>query len=75
MPLHELTKTWGPKTLSGVIDLEDEHTIASAAEEIAEHSGKINLIIVATGILHDGEAFSARKIMEGVKNRSIGARL
>ena len=49
------------KTLSGVIDLEDEHTIAAAAKEIAEHSGKINLIIVATGILHDGAAFRPEK--------------
>ena len=55
------TKFSDPKTLSGVIDLEDEHAIAAAAEEIAEHSGKINLIIVATGILHDGAAFQPEK--------------
>ena len=63
--VHALSRTppklSDPKTLGGVIDLEDEHTIASAAEEIAEHSGKINLIIVATGILHDGVAFQPEK--------------
>ena len=63
--VHALSRTppkfSDPKTLSGVIDLEDEHAIAAAADGIAEHSGTINLIIVATGILHDGAAFQPEK--------------
>ena len=60
-----------PKTLSGVIDLEDEHTIAAAAGEIAEHSGRINLIIVATGVLHDGAAFQPEKSWRALKSDQL----
>ena len=41
-----------PKVSSGRLDLEDESTIAAAAETIA---GPLHLVIVATGMLHDGE--------------------
>ena len=73
--VHALSRTLpklsAPKTLNGVIDLEDEHTIASAAEEIAEHSGKINLIIVATGILHDGAAFQPEKSWRALRTDQL----
>jgi len=51
----------GPKILSGAIDLEDESSIAMAAKRLAEDSGALDLIIVATGILHDGAAFQPEK--------------
>ena len=54
-----------------MIDLEDEYTIASAAEKIAEHSGKINLIIVATGILHDGAAFQLEKSWRALRTDQL----
>ncbi len=63
--VHALSRTQpkfsGPKILNGEIDLEDEQTIAEAADGITQHSGKINLIIVATGILHEGAAFQPEK--------------
>ena len=54
-----------------MIDLENEHAIAATAEEIAEHSGKINLIIVATGILHDGAAFQPEKSWRALRGDQL----
>ena len=63
--VHALSRTppefSDPKIVSGEIDLEDEQAIAEAGDRTAQHSGKINLVIVATGILHDGAAFQPEK--------------
>ena len=43
------------------VDIEREDSIAAAAEQIRDRGGALNLVIVATGILHDGEDFNPEK--------------
>jgi len=45
----------GQKIISMVLDIEDEETIAKAAEAAKDKFGEIHLVFVATGILHDDE--------------------
>lgn len=42
-----------PRVQTGHIDLEDEETIAAAAET-TRHAGGVQIVIVAAGLLHDG---------------------
>jgi len=42
-----------PKTAWQAIDLEDEESIAGAAATVKASAGRLNLVIVATGLLHD----------------------
>ncbi|GAM96993.1 short-chain dehydrogenase/reductase SDR [alpha proteobacterium U9-1i] len=44
----------GAKLLPFAFDLEDEGSISVAAQEIAARSRELDLVIVATGLLHDG---------------------
>lgn len=43
------------------LDLEDEESITEAAAEISRDYGRLGIVIVATGILHDGEALQPEK--------------
>lgn len=43
------------------LDLEDEASIAAAAAALKAEAGRLHLIIVATGILHDGERLKPEK--------------
>ena len=43
------------------LDLESEASIAQAAAAIAESVGRLHLVIVATGILHDGDRLQPEK--------------
>lgn len=53
--------TGSPKTTWQTLDLEDEATIARAAETLRAAAGGVNLIIVASGFLHDGAALKPEK--------------
>jgi NAD(P)-dependent dehydrogenase (short-subunit alcohol dehydrogenase family) len=43
------------------LDLEDEAAIAAAAESIRREAGTLNLVIVASGLLHDGGGLQPEK--------------
>lgn len=43
------------------IDLEDENSIAAAAEAVKRRAEDLRLVIVATGILHDGDGMRPEK--------------
>ncbi len=48
---RSLPRTWSPRTVPFCFDLEDEASITGASQEIGE-AGPLDLVIVATGILH-----------------------
>ncbi|MEM9301307.1 MAG: SDR family NAD(P)-dependent oxidoreductase [Pseudomonadota bacterium] len=52
------------------IDLADEDSIAAAAETVAERTGRLHLLIVATGILHE-EGVSPEKRLEDLAAPSL----
>ena len=54
------TDGWPDGVVAGQIDIEDEDSIAAAAERVSEH-GKVQLLIIASGILSDGEALQPEK--------------
>ncbi len=60
----------GAKLLPFAFDLEDEASIAAAAQEIAAQSPELDLVIVATGILH-GEALSPEKTMRALNGADL----
>jgi len=47
----------------GTIDLEDQDSIAAAAERLAP-AGPFELVLVATGLLHDGEQVPERNLRD-----------
>ena len=49
------------KIVGSRLDLEDEASIAAAAETIKGDAGQLNLVIVASGILHDGGGMQPEK--------------
>ena len=55
----------GAKMLPFAFDLEDEASIAAAAQQIAVQSPVLDLIIVATGVLH-GESLAPEKTMRAL---------
>lgn len=55
----------GDRLTSGTIDITDEPSVAAAAEA-ATADGPLDLVIVATGILHEGEAFAPEKRMRDI---------
>ncbi len=50
-----------PKTTWQALDLEDEASIARAAASVKEAAGELHLVIVASGLLHAGEALQPEK--------------
>lgn len=55
------TSNHSSKIVSGTIDIENEASIAAAALLVKQHSNCIDLVIIATGLLHDGNAFQPEK--------------
>ncbi|MEL0112257.1 MAG: SDR family NAD(P)-dependent oxidoreductase [Rickettsiales bacterium] len=53
------------------IDIEDEGSVASAAEVVRAQVGKIHLVLVATGILHDYSALQPEKSWKHVNAESL----
>lgn len=54
------------------LDVTDEGSIAAAAETVARHAGELHLVIVATGILHDGGAFRPEKSWREIDAAALG---
>ncbi|WP_084421141.1 SDR family NAD(P)-dependent oxidoreductase [Henriciella litoralis] len=54
------TGDWPDGVIASHIDIEDENSIAEAAERVSEN-GKIQLLIIASGLLSDGEALQPEK--------------
>lgn len=48
-------------------DITDESSIAKAASEVHEHCKAVNLVIVATGILHDDQGVEPEKSLANIK--------
>ena len=51
----------GVNAIPGVIDIENETTIADAATLAQDRLGQLDLVIVATGLLHDGNGMAPEK--------------
>jgi NAD(P)-dependent dehydrogenase (short-subunit alcohol dehydrogenase family) len=60
-----------PKTAWQPLDLEDEASIARAAETLRAATGGINLVIVATGLLHDGATLKPEKSWRGLTPEAL----
>jgi NAD(P)-dependent dehydrogenase (short-subunit alcohol dehydrogenase family) len=58
------------KIVSGRIDICDEDSINAAAAAVTA-SGKLDLVIVATGILHGGEAIQPEKSARDIDSRAM----
>lgn len=54
------------------LDIEDEGSVASAADVVRAQAGKIHLVLVATGILHDDIALQPEKSWKHVNADSLG---
>lgn len=54
-----------------VIDLEDETSIASAAERARDLVGDLDLILIATGILHDGKTQQPEKTWRSLEPEQL----
>ncbi len=53
------------------IDLEDEPSIAAAARAVAAEAGRLHLVLVATGVLHDGARLQPEKSWKALSARSL----
>jgi NAD(P)-dependent dehydrogenase (short-subunit alcohol dehydrogenase family) len=53
------------------LDIESEDSIAAAARTISKSAGNLDLIIVATGILHDGGAVKPEKTWRALSQDSL----
>ena len=60
-----------PKVRHQRLDLTDEVTIASAAETVAAQGGAPDLVLVATGILHDGDALRPEKTWRALDGAAL----
>lgn len=60
-----------PKTRWLAIDLEQEETIAAAAAALREACGELHLVIVATGLLHDGSRLQPEKSWRSLDAASL----
>ena len=59
------------KLHSGHLDLEDEGSISQAAEMAEKKLGSLQLVIVATGVLHDGLGLQPEKSWRSVTSDSM----
>ena len=55
------------------LDVEKEETIAEAASSVRTLAGKLHLVIVASGILHDGEKLKPEKTWRALDGSSMEA--
>lgn len=53
------------------LDLRDESSIAAAAEDVAKGCQKLDLIIVATGILHDADGLQPEKTWRALEASNL----
>ena len=60
-----------PKVQHHKLDLEDEATIARAAEMAAVDGSPLDLVIVAAGILHDGDALCPEKTWRALDGAAL----
>lgn len=60
-----------PKLHDHHLDLEDEGTIAAAAGSIGDRLGDLDLVIVATGLLHDGDDLRPEKTWRTLDARQM----
>lgn len=56
---------WAP------VDLAREETIAEAVQSAEANSGKLHLVLVATGILHDGDVLQPEKTWRALEAESL----
>ena len=61
------------KVMGLFLDLEDEKSIAEAAEAIARATGGLRLVILATGLLHDGERLQPEKTWRSLNAPAMAA--
>lgn len=59
-----------PKVTAGSIDLDDEHSIATAAQRAAQHDA-LDLVIVTSGILWEGEDLRPEKSMRELEMQRL----
>jgi NAD(P)-dependent dehydrogenase (short-subunit alcohol dehydrogenase family) len=57
------------------IDLEDEGSIVQAAEEVGRSAGDLHLVLVATGILHDGDRLQPEKTWRSLSPSALDTAL
>ena len=55
------------KVESFPVDIEDERSIAAAADAVHGDDRELDLVIVATGVLHDGDALQPEKRMADIE--------
>lgn len=53
------------------VNLEDEHTLASAAKVIRDAIAHIHLVVIATGFLHDGTAVQPEKTFRALDKEDL----
>ena len=59
------------KVVPGTLDLEDEATIAEAARKAAGSAGRLQLVIVASGLLHEGQSLQPEKTWRSLSAASL----
>ena len=60
-----------PKLRDYRLDLEDEASIAAAAGHIGDRFERLDLVITATGLLHDGDALGPEKTWRALEAASL----
>jgi NAD(P)-dependent dehydrogenase (short-subunit alcohol dehydrogenase family) len=60
-----------PKIRHHRLDLTDEATIADAAQSVASEGSALDLVFVASGILHDGEALRPEKTWRALDGAAL----
>ncbi len=60
-----------PKIRHFRLDLTDEATIASVAQSVAFEASSLDLVLVASGILHDGEALHPEKTWRALDGAAL----
>ncbi|MDX1710948.1 MAG: SDR family NAD(P)-dependent oxidoreductase [Rhodovibrionaceae bacterium] len=61
----------GGKVTAGRLDLESEDSIAEAAEAAKDAAGELDLVIVATGVLHDGDELQPEKTWRSLEHGAL----
>ncbi|HCP00064.1 MAG: hypothetical protein CL573_01655 [Alphaproteobacteria bacterium] len=64
--LYSLSRVQNADANSIYFDLTVESSIAAAAEAIKDSAGVLHLVVVATGVLHDGATFQPEKNWRGI---------
>ncbi len=59
------------KVVPGTLDLEDEASIAEAAHRAGETAGGLQLVIVASGMLHEGQSLQPEKTWRSLSAASL----